>query len=246
MPTITNYTTLGQAIQDFSHRSSLASYVDYFIQCAQEDIERDVLTENMGEGIRAMEVAFPLTSMAQTEDGEMVVPVPSDLIGIKVMKLHAPSGCVGTLYLKPVEWIYDRYSRRMSGGPPKYMARSRLLTGTQLTIDSQTITVDSQTTTVDTINEGFVFGPYPDQIYSISGTYYASAPLLSSIVPTNWMVTYAPLLMLAACMVHAARFLKDMGAIQMWQQDYGARLEKLINADKAQRYSSGTMSVSAA
>lgn len=93
------------------------------------------------------------------------------------------------------------------------------------------------------LSSQFIFGPYPDSDYTVLGTYYASAPLLSLTTTTNWMVLNAPELLLAACMVQAATFLKDLQMLQMWGQDYATRLSGLVNADKAERWAASTMSI---
>jgi hypothetical protein len=91
----------------------------------------------------------------------------------------------------------------------------------------------------------FIFGPYPDNAYQVQGTYYASAPLLSSTNTTNWMVVNTPALMLAACMVEAAKFLENDAMLQRWQGDYNERLTALVNADKAERWAASTVAVEA-
>ena len=92
----------------------------------------------------------------------------------------------------------------------------------------------------------FIFGPYPDSAYTVQGTYYQHASRLSSTNTTNWMVQYSPDLILAACMVEAARFLKDSDMLQLWGQDYGTRLVDLITADKAERWAASTLQVETA
>lgn len=93
----------------------------------------------------------------------------------------------------------------------------------------------------------FIFGPYPDQGYQVSGTYYQSAPLLAQgEATTNWMVINAPMLLLAACMVEAAKFLKDATMMQTWEAVYTPRLQAIIDRDKAERWGAATMQVEVA
>ena len=54
MPVIVDYTSLGKAITDFAHRQDIASYQDYFIQGAIEQIQNDVFDLNFGNGVRFM------------------------------------------------------------------------------------------------------------------------------------------------------------------------------------------------
>lgn len=100
--------------------------------------------------------------------------------------------------------------------------------------------------TAPSMTSQFVFGPYPDGDYTLYGTYYASAPLLSLMQTTNWMVLQVPSLTLAACMVQAAQFLENDTMLMRWNGDYQARLTALINADKAERWAGATMCVDVA
>jgi len=118
-----------------------------------------------------------------------------------------------------------------------YSVSGGFLTLTDQAFAGQTLTV------YYAIGSVFVFGPYPDGDYSIGGTYYAKAPLLSATTPTNWMVLGAPNLLLAACLVEAGRTLKDEAMIARWGGVYQTRLKALVDRDKAERFSAGTMAI---
>lgn len=89
----------------------------------------------------------------------------------------------------------------------------------------------------------FIFGPYPDSAYTVQGTYYQAAPLLSNSQTTNWMVSNAPTLLHAACMIKAGEFLTDDEVIARWTKLYEPRLLALVNRDKAERWAASTMQV---
>jgi hypothetical protein len=89
----------------------------------------------------------------------------------------------------------------------------------------------------------FVFGPYPDSAYTLQGTYYQSAPLLSESATTNWMVDSAPSMLHAACMVECAKFLLDDVMLQRWEPRYQQKLKAVVDADKAERWAASTMEV---
>jgi hypothetical protein len=89
----------------------------------------------------------------------------------------------------------------------------------------------------------FVFGPYPDQSYTIQGWYYAAATLLSPNNPSTWLVTSDPDLMLAACLKEVGPFLRDDKALSMWTGIYNAKLAALIAKDMADRWSGATMQI---
>lgn len=89
----------------------------------------------------------------------------------------------------------------------------------------------------------FVFGPYPDSAYTLQGTYYQEAGLLSANNASNWMVANCPTLLHAACMVEAGKFLVDDALIGRWQSVYESQLMSMVNADKADRWAASTMQI---
>ena len=91
----------------------------------------------------------------------------------------------------------------------------------------------------------FIFAPYPDGAYTVQGTYYQKAPLLSygSATTSNWMTAHAGNILLAASMVEASKFLKDATMLQGWGAIYQERLKALVDRDKAERWSAATMQV---
>lgn len=147
------------------------------------------------------------------------VGVPSDWLSPKLLEVVDSGGNrISELSFISPEQMYTTYPNRQASGIPAYIARE----GTN-----------------------FIFGPFPDSGYNIAGVYYAAAPLLTSGAPTNWMVTQTPTLLLAACLIKAARFLKDQDSLVMWQQEYTDKLGSLILRDKAERWSGGTMAMQA-
>ena len=215
MPTIQDYASLGKAITDFSHRQDIASYQDYFIQGAQEALLNDLFDLNFGNGVQWMEESISgVISAAGT------FPVPSDWYSPKFMTVSDGQSDQFTLIFKTPAWIYDQYPIRQPEGLPAYIARD-----------------SSGGSNV------FVFGPFPDSAYSLQGTYYSQTPLLSQAAPVNWMVTYAPTCLHAACMIQVADFLIDDAMTQRWTPIYQARLKALVDADKAERYSAATMQI---
>lgn len=354
MATIVDYASLKQAILDWSHRADLASFVDYFIQAAQSQIETDIPDENFGNYIAPQEAAYGPFVM---QNG--VTPVPTDWLGAKVLWALNTQGYQQTLIMKSASWMYDAagYPARVATGFPATVARdtwqtvysapqnypatanqtvftlsstpptsglilvtldgASLTQGVSYTLSGNTLTLTTGATagqvlgvqylgassagsqdwtamggqtsfamnnaslsviaaTLDgailvagtdyTVSGGFIklttaaasgqtltayydagsvliFGPYPDSAYTVGGTYYQKAPLLSSTQTTNWMVLNAPTVLLDACMREAARFLKDAGMFQLWDTEYQRNLKSLVDADKAERWSAGTLQV---
>lgn len=206
MPTIVDYASLCQAIYDFTHRSTLSAYVDYFIQAAQEKITDDIPANNFGNYIRAQEAAFTGTITGGT------VGVPTDWLAAKDLLLSDVSGVISPLEYTTSTALYGEYPDRNALGRPEYIARD---------------------------GASFVFGPAPDSAYNVAGTYYSKAALLGGSTTSNWMITECPTLLLAACLIKSARFVRDADAIEMWKDEYVDKLSTLILRDKAERYVGG-------
>jgi len=295
MPTVTSYSTLVQAIQDFTHRPDLAAYVDYFIQSALEEIGNDIFAENFGRGVQWMEAAYPATAISA--DG--TAPIPSDYLAPKIMTVSAFNGQY-RLRFKPASWIYERYPYRQADGVPAYIAKDQSSSGSFTPSTPLTVTLTAGQTVVPTpwilgtallfvsldgavlvpttdytstgavitlvngaINgqtlyavpaltygtpgvsssAAFIFGPFPDSSYTIQGTYYQAIPALSSGSPTNWLISTAPMLLLYACLLQVAPFLKDAQQLTMWQSLYAKKLESLIFRDRAQTHGGGALTM---
>lgn len=142
MPTIVDYPSLVQSISDFTHRADLVTFVDYFIQQAQDKINKDIADENDGNFIRAQEVAFPSLAIAAG-----VIQVPPDWLGAKSLRILDGSGAAFTLLIKDPQWIYANYPLRTAQGLPAYVARdvtpSAAFTGS---ISGTTLTVSAMAT----------------------------------------------------------------------------------------------------
>lgn len=116
---IVDYPTLAQALLDFSHRTDVGNFQDYFIQFGEFRIYRDIFSKNMGDGVQWMEQTFagvmdPLTGF---------VPVPAGYLAMKDAQATNGSGAVATLLYKDPQWIYSNYPLRAAEGFPKYIAR---------------------------------------------------------------------------------------------------------------------------
>lgn len=118
MPTIVDYGTLKQAILDFTHRATLATYVDYFIQDGEDRIYRKILELNEGMGIQWMESALSLSIDANTGKAA----VPADYLSLKAAQVQGDGG-QWDLEQKSAQWIYQNFPIRQADSPPSYIAR---------------------------------------------------------------------------------------------------------------------------
>ena len=142
--------------------------------------------------------------------------IPTDWLTPKDMQVIQGSGQIGTLSFKSTAWMYANYFTRQPAGLPAYIARE---------------------------SSHFIFGPFPDSAYDLQGTYFSTAPLLTSGASTNWMVTNAPLVLQAACMMKAALFLRDTDLLKTWGAIYEGLLQPLVDRDKSERWSAATMQI---
>jgi hypothetical protein len=218
---IQDYASLTQAISDFAHRTDLANnlYTDYFIQLAQNKLAQEIITENMGNGIQAMEVA--LTPVA-ISGGTLAVPI--DWYTPKALQVLDNAGNVFPLIFKASTWIYETYPMRQPQGLPAYIAREAAVSGGSV----------------------FIFGPYPDSNYTVQGTYYSRGTPLSPTTPTNWMVSLVPEALHAACMVEAGKFLKDQTMVGTWMPIFKDFVDGIVEKDRGERFSSSTMQIETA
>lgn len=213
MALISDYASLTQAIQDFTHRTDIAPYTDYFIQAAQEVIANDIFDRNQGNGLRLQEASYSQVI------ANGVTTVPTDWLSPKSFQAVGTDGSLQPLIFVDPTALYEMYPMREADNLPKYIARD---------------------------GSNFQFGPYPDSTYTIQGTYYQAATLLTAQATTNWMVTSCPTILHAQCMVRAAAFLKDQQMAQGWAQLYDVLLQGLIDRDKAERWAGATMAMQVA
>ncbi len=87
----------------------------------------------------------------------------------------------------------------------------------------------------------FIFGPYPDSAYTVSGTYYKKLTPLGDgtggTVTTNYLTDEAPDLILAGSMMYAYEYLMDEQHAKYWAGKFSAALEAANLRDRRARLS---------
>ena len=197
---ITSYATLKTTIADWLKRDDLTDSIPGFIRFGELRIYREMR-------VRAMETALTGTIASG------VLAVPSGYVEMKYMR-------VGTqkVQRKDVEWMYEKYPTRTSGGQPKFVARE----------------VDS-----------FIFGPYPDSAYTVTGLYYKALPALSDSNTTNWLITDAPDLILFASLCEAAPYMMNDERIPVWGNKYVATKDRIQSQEDDEEFSGSPLAVTA-
>jgi hypothetical protein len=143
-----------------------------------------------------------------------VIAVPSGYEELKYAYIDGTP--VQRLTKKDAGWIYEYYPLRSSDGKPQIIARE----------------VDN-----------FIFGPFPDSDYTVKGTYYKRLDALSDENPTNWLITNAPDLALAATLAEAEAFIKNDERIVIWEAKYQVIKKQIELKDKMETYSGSPLSI---
>lgn len=132
-----------------------------------------------------------------------ILAVPSDYLSMK----HCRISGTPTQYLKmrPAQWIYEQYPLQSANGKPHFIARD---------------------------GSGFIFGPYPDSTYTVTGTYYAKPT--SIVSSANSLFTTNPDLYLFAALAETEAYVKNNPQVAFWI----ARRDALV-ADINQQHGEG-------
>jgi hypothetical protein len=142
-------------------------------------------------------------------------PLPAGYLAMKIA-LVSSNGQTFELQRVTPEFIYTQYPDQTASGVPQYFAR---------------------------LGQNFVFGPYPDSAYKLTGTYWKKSNQLTSVNSVTWMTNSIPSVLLAACLKYAARFNKDAEGLSMWDGIYQDGLAKFILADKAEELSGSSLAM---
>ena len=144
-------------------------------------LDRDDLTSqidtflDLTEAVLARELRIkPMETALSSAISGGVLAVPSDYLELRFA--YVDGSPVRWLELKDPGWIYLNYPTRSSTSKPYYIGRE---------------------------GDNFIFGPYPDDGYTIKGSYYAKLAALSASNETNWFTANAPDLLLFGCLLQA-------------------------------------------
>jgi hypothetical protein len=159
-----------------------------------------------------------MESALNTTIANGVAPLPLGYLALKIGLVSIDNQTFEMQRVTP-EFIYTQYPAQVASGTPAYIAR---------------------------LGQNFIFGPYPDSAYTITGTYWQKSPQLTGVNSVNWIVNTIPTIMLAATNRAAARFNKDQEAFGMWDSLYQQQMASFILADKAEELSGSSLAMVAA
>jgi hypothetical protein len=131
-----------------------------------------------------------------------VIALPT---GYKELKFaYINTSPVARLTRKAASWIYEKYPFRSAYGQPAFIARE---------------------------GSNFIFGPYPDSTYTVSGVYYKNLGPLSS--SAHAVFTNNPDLYLYATLVAAEPYIKNDKRLPMLKEEFGRILTSVqMESDK--------------
>jgi len=86
------------------------------------------------------------------------------------------------------------------------------------------------------------FYPAPDAVYNITMLYKARVPALSDTETNNWLLIYAPDVVMYAALMQSAPYLGDDGRLPVWGGLYQSGVEAL-NSESDQARVSGPLSM---
>ena len=147
-----------------------------------------------------------------------VFAVPNDYLAMKHLLLDN-GGATMELTRRSAEQIYTLFPTRQATDIPSDYARD---------------------------GSSFIFGPYPDSNYSLSGTYWQRAASLSDSNTTTWMVLQIPGLFSAAVFAECSGYLKDSEAVQYWEGQYARKLASYILRSSLEEVSGSSLAMTPA
>ena len=80
-------------------------------------------------------------------------------------------------------------------------------------------------------------GPSPDAVYTIRFLYYKKVPALTSLAPTNSILTDAPDVYLYGCLLEAEPFLQNDARVQLWATAFQQAIADIQEQDEKDRHS---------
>lgn len=201
---------------------TIASYSDMQDLIARR-LKRSNLTDYIPDYIRLAEARIyrelRVRAMETALSGTIasgVIAVPSGYVELKHARISGNSP--SPLQRKSDEWIYANYPTRSADGRPKFIARE----GTN-----------------------FIFGPYPDSAYTVSGMFYKRLDALSDSNTSNWLITDAPDLLLFAALVEANADLHNDSRAVMWEGRYQQIKADVQREDNNEGFSGSPLAMTA-
>lgn len=145
-----------------------------------------------------------------------VIALPSGYVELKYA--YVDSTPTYMLQRKTPQWIYLNYPTRSSSGKPLFIARE---------------------------GANFIFGPYPDSGYTITGVYYVKPTTVVNDTLRGALLTNPDLLLYAA-LTEGEKFLGREQRAQLWESRYAEVKNQIIRENEWENGSGGPLSITVA
>lgn len=143
------------------------------------------------------------------------VALPASFIEWKYLYIDGTSA--QKIERKDPEFIYANYPTRSSSGKPVFFAREA---------------------------ETLIFGPYPNDAYTVKGAYYKRLPALSDTNTTNWLITNAPDVLRYAALCEASIYTLDDKMLGDCEGKFKSIMARLDRTDKREAFSGSSLTTS--
>lgn len=140
-----------------------------------------------------------------------ILSLPTSYLALKTA--YVDTTPIQSLERRPAEWIRLNYPYNSGSGVPQYIAR---------------------------YGSNFIFGPYPDSDYTITGIYYKKPTAISG-ASLNDLFTNNPDLYLFACLAESEILIGRDNRIPVWEAKYQRILADVNGADKAEDSSGSSL-----
>jgi hypothetical protein len=135
-----------------------------------------------------------------------VIALPTSYIELKYA--YVATNPTQTLKRQAARWILEKYPQRVGYGEPRYIARE---------------------------GSNFIFGPYPDSSYTISGYYYMNLGLVSA--SAHALFTENQDLYMWAALAEAEPYIKNDKRIGVWESKYRMIKDAVNGLSESEDYS---------
>ena len=190
--------------------ASLSTWMDIGANDLGSSLVADLITVGEARIFREARTQAMETSFGTAIVGG-IMALPSGYLALKSALVSCSPP--QTLERRTAEWIGLNYPDSGSSGIPKFIAR---------------------------YGQTFIFGPYPDSAYTISGIYYQQ-PAAISASGLNALFTTNPDLYLFGCLAESEIVIGRDPRVPLWEAKYAKILADVNGTDRAEDASGSTL-----
>jgi hypothetical protein len=172
----------------------------------------DIITVGEARLFRETRTTDMETTLGGLTIASGVIAVPSSYLELKNAYISSTTP-YHSLERRSAEWIYKNYPTRTATDIPKFIARE---------------------------GDNFIFGPYPNGSYVVSGIFYKKPTAIDG-TGVNPLFTANPDLYLFACLAESEIYVGRDNRVGLWEAKYKKILQDVNMQDKAEGYSGSSL-----